>query len=138
MTFNPKESIDFNGNTGPFIQYTYARIKSVQRKAAEKNIKTLNEPNTIFEPNEKEIKLIKILAGFPGVILDAGIQMTTAVVANYCYELTKGFNRFYHDFSILNVDGDETRNFRLQLSEVIGRVIEKSMELLGVEVPERM
>ncbi|MCK4699086.1 MAG: arginine--tRNA ligase, partial [Bacteroidales bacterium] len=138
MTFNPEESIDFNGNTGPFIQYTYARIKSVLRKAAEKNIKIQNKPNTGFEPNEKEIELIKLLAGFPKVVRDAGIQMTTAVVANYCYELTKGFNQFYHDFSILSVDDDETKNFRLQLSEVTGRVIEKSMELLGIDVPERM
>jgi len=82
--------------------------------------------------------LIKILAGFPGVIRDAGIQMTTAMVANYCYELTKGFNQFYHDFSILNVDNDETRNFRLQLSEITGGIIEKSMGLLGIDVPERM
>jgi arginyl-tRNA synthetase len=138
MTFNPEESIDFNGNTGPFIQYTYARIKSVLRKAAEKNIKIQNKQNTGFEPNEKEIELIKLLAGFPKVVRDAGIQMTTAVVANYCYELTKGFNQFYHDFSILSVDDDETKNFRLQLSEVTGRVIEKSMELLGIDVPERM
>ena len=138
MTFNPKESIDFNGNTGPFIQYTYARIKSVLRKAAEKNIKFQKKTNSGFEPNEKETELIKILTGFPGVIRDAGIQMTTAVVANYCYELTKGFNQFYHDFSILSVDNDEIRNFRLQLSEVTGRVIEKSMKLLGIEVPERM
>ena len=138
MTFNPKESIDFNGNTGPFIQYTYARIKSVLRKAAEKNIRFQKKTNSDFEPNEKEIELIKILTEFPGVIRDAGIQMTTAVVANYCYELTKGFNQFYHDFSILNVDKDETRIFRLQLSEVTGRVIEKSMKLLGINVPERM
>ncbi|MCD6565027.1 MAG: arginine--tRNA ligase [Bacteroidales bacterium] len=138
MTFNPKESIDFNGNTGPFIQYTYARIKSVLRKAAEKNIKFQKKTDSCFEPNEKEIELIKILAGFPGVIRDAGIQMTTAMVANYCYELTKGFNQFYHDFSILNVDNDETRNFRLQLSEITGGIIEKSMGLLGIDVPERM
>jgi len=138
MTFDPKESIDFNGNTGPFIQYTYARIKSVLRKAAEKNIKTLNEPNTIFEPNEKEIELIKLLAGFPKVVQDAAIQMTTAVVANYCYELTKGFNQFYHDFSILSVDDDKTRNFRLQLSAITGNTIEKCMGFLGIDVPERM
>jgi len=138
MTFNPKESIDFNGNTGPFIQYTYARIKSVLRKAEEKNIKFQKKTDSGFEPNEKEIELIKILAGFPGVIRDAGIQMTTAMVANYCYELTKGFNQFYHDFSILNVDNDETRNFRLQLSEITGGIIEKSMGLLGIDVPERM
>jgi len=138
MTFDPKESIDFNGNTGPFIQYTYTRIKSVLRKAAEKNIKTQNEPDTIFEPNKKEIELIKLLAGFPNVVQDAAIQMTTAVIANYCYELTKGFNQFYHDFSILNVDDEKTRNFRLQLSEITGFTIEKCMGLLGIDVPERM
>jgi len=138
MNFDPKESIDFNGNTGPFIQYTYTRIKSVLRKAAEKNIKTQNEPDTIFEPNKKEIELIKLLAGFPNVVQDAAIQMTTAVIANYCYELTKGFNQFYHDFSILNVDDEKTRNFRLQLSEITGFTIEKCMGLLGIDVPERM
>jgi arginyl-tRNA synthetase len=138
MTFNPRESIDFNGNTGPFIQYTYARIKSVLRKAAENNIEIQNETNTGFEPNEKEIELIKILAGFTKVVQDAAVQMTPAVIANYCYELTKEFNQFYHDFSILSVDDDETKNFRIQLSEVTGRVIEKSMELLGIDVPERM
>lgn len=138
MTFNPRESIDFNGNTGPFIQYTYARIKSVLRKAAENNIEIQNETNTGFEPNEKEIELIKILAGFTKVVQDAAVQMTPAVIANYCYELTKEFNQFYHDFSILSVDDDETKNFRIQLSEVTGRVIEKSMELLGINVPERM
>ncbi len=138
MTFNPEESIDFNGNTGPFIQYTYARIKSVLRKAVEKNIEIQKKTDTGFEPNEKEIELIKILAGFPKVVRDAGIQMTTAVVANYCYELTKEFNQFYHDFSILSVDDYETRNFRLQLSEITGYTIEKCMGLLGIDVPERM
>jgi arginyl-tRNA synthetase len=138
MTFNPKESIDFNGNTGPFIQYTYARIKSVLRKAAEKNIEFQKKTNSDFEPNEKEIELIKILVEFPKVVRDAGIQMTTAVIANYCYELTKEFNQFYHDFSILSVDNDETRNFRLQLSAITGNTIEKCMGLLGIDVPERM
>ncbi|MBE9511580.1 MAG: arginine--tRNA ligase [Bacteroidetes bacterium] len=138
MTFNPIESIDFNGNTGPFIQYTYARIKSVLRKATEKNIEIKKKTNTGFEPNEKEIELVKILAGFPKVIQDAAIQMTPAVIANYCYELTKEFNQFYHDFSILSVDDDETRNFRLQLSEITGNTIEKCMGLLGIDVPERM
>jgi len=138
MTFNPKESIDFNGNTGPFIQYTYARIKSVLRKASEKNIEFQKKTNTGIDPNEKEIELIKLLAEFPKVVQDAGIQMTTAVVANYCYELTKGFNQFYHDFSILNIDDEETRIFRLQLSEITGYTIEKCMGLLGIDVPERM
>jgi len=138
MTFNPKESIDFNGNTGPFIQYTYTRIKSVLRKAAEKNIKIQKKTNTGFDPNEKEIELIKSLAGFPKVVRDAGIQMSTAVVTNYCYELTKGFNQFYHDFSILSVGDDKTRNFRLQLSKITGYTIEKCMGLLGIDVPERM
>ena len=138
MTFNPEESIDFNGNTGPFIQYTYARIKSVLRKAVEKNIKIQKKTNTGFEPNEKEIELIKLLAGFPKVVRDAGIQMTTAVIANYCYELTKEFNQFYHDFSILSAYDDKTKNFRLQLSAITGFTIEKCMGLLGIDVPERM
>ncbi len=138
MTFNPEESIDFNGNTGPFIQYTYARIKSVLRKAVEKNIEIQNETNTGFDPNKKEIELIKILAGFPKIVQDAAGQMTPAVIANYCYELTKEFNQFYHDFSILSVDDYETRNFRLQLSEITGYTIEKCMGLLGIDVPERM
>ena len=138
MTFNPKESIDFNGNTGPFIQYIYTRIKSVLRKAAGKSIEFQKKTNYDFEPNEKEIELIKILVEFPKVVRDAGIQMTTAVIANYCYELTKEFNQFYHDFSILSVDNDETRNFRLQLSAITGNTIEKCMGLLGIDVPERM
>ncbi|MCK4631259.1 MAG: arginine--tRNA ligase, partial [Bacteroidales bacterium] len=98
MTFNPKESIDFNGNTGPFIQYTYARIKSVLRNAAEKNIKIQKKTYTGFEPNEKEIELIKLLAEFQNIVQDAVDQLTPAVIANYCYELTKEFNQFYHDF----------------------------------------
>ena len=138
MTFNPKESIDFNGNTGPFIQYTYARIKSVLRKASEKNIEFQKKTNTGLDPNEKEIELIKLLDGFPKVVRDAAIQMTPSVIANYCYELTKEFNQFYHDFSILSVDDDKTRNFRLQLSEITGDTIGKCMGLLGIEVPERM
>lgn len=138
MTFNPKESIDFNGNTGPFIQYTYARIKSVLRKASEKNIEFQKKTNTGIDPNEKEIELIKLLDGFPKVVQDAAIQMTPSVIANYCYELTKEFNQFYHDFSILSVDDDKTRNFRLQLSEITGDTIGKCMGLLGIDVPERM
>ena len=138
MTFNPKESIDFNGNTGPFIQYTYARIKSVLRKASEKNIEFQKKTNTGIDPNEKEIELIKLLDGFPKVVRDAAIQMTPSVIANYCYELTKEFNQFYHDFSILSVDDDKTRIFRLQLSEITGDTIGKCMGLLGIDVPERM
>ena len=138
MTFNPKESIDFNGNTGPFIQYTYTRIKSVLRKASKKNIEFQKKTNTGIDPNEKEIELIKLLDGFPKVVRDAAIQMTPSVIANYCYELTKEFNQFYHDFSILSVDDDETKNFRLQLSEITGDTIGKCMGLLGIEVPERM
>lgn len=138
MIFNPKESIDFNGNTGPFIQYTYARIKSVIRKATEKNIKIPDKPDARFKPNKKEIELIKLLAEFPKIVQDADVQMTPAVIANYCYELTKEFNQFYHDFSILSAADDETRNFRLQLSEMTGRIIGKGMGLLGIEVPERM
>ncbi|MBQ8282203.1 MAG: arginine--tRNA ligase [Paraprevotella sp.] len=138
MLFNPEESIDFNGNTGPFIQYTYARIRSILRKAAEANIvvpKTLNEPTEI---SEKEISLIQMLAEFPTVVKQAGNDYNPSCIANYCYELVKEYNQFYHDFSILREEKENKKLFRLILSESISNIIRTGMGLLGIEVPERM
>ena len=138
MLFNPEESIDFNGNTGPFIQYTYARIRSILRKAAEANIvvpKTLNEPTEI---SEKEISLIQMLAEFPTVVKQAGNDYNPSCIANYCYELVKEYNQFYHDFSILREENENKKLFRLILSESISNIIRTGMGLLGIEVPERM
>lgn len=138
MTFNPKESIDFNGNTGPFIQYTHARIKSVLRKAIEQNINygTLNSANTAI--SEKESYLIQLLTEYPNIIKQAGEEFSPALVANYIYDLVKEYNQFYHDFSILRETDTELQNFRLMLSESVARVIKSGMLLLGIEVPERM
>ena len=138
MTFNPKESIDFNGNTGPFIQYTHARIKSVLRKAADQGIdfsQPLN-PKTVI--SEKEKYLIQLLTEFPATVKQAGDEFSPALIANYIYELVKEFNQFYHDYSILKEENADLRNFRLALSETIGKVIKTGMGLLGIEVPERM
>lgn len=137
MTFNPKESIDFNGNTGPFIQYTHARIKSVLRKAAGMGIE-LTQVDDSLELAEKESHLIQTLAKFPQVVKEAGEQFSPAVVANYTYELVKEFNQFYHDFSMLKEDNKVVRNFRLVLSSNVALTIKKGMQLLGIEVPERM
>lgn len=138
MIFNPEESIDFNGNTGPFIQYTYARIRSVRRKALEKNVYLSGGIDPDYQPNKKEVELIKLLYYFPKIVKDAANQLTTAIIANFCYDLSKEFNQFYHDFSILNAEDERTKKFRLHLSEVTGQTIEKSMGLLGIEVPEKM
>ena len=138
MLFHPEASIDFNGNTGPFIQYTYARIRSILRKAAEANIvvpKTLNEPTEI---SEKEISLIQMLAEFPTVVKQAGNDYNPSCIANYCYELVKEYNQFYHDFSILREENENKKLFRLILSESISNIIRTGMGLLGIEVPERM
>lgn len=138
MTFNPKESIDFNGNTGPFIQYTHARIKSVLRKAGESGINFEKPVNHELEISEKEKNLIQITTAFPQVVEEAGKEFSPALVANYCYELVKEYNQFYHDFSILREENTALRNFRLQLSSVVARTIKTGMHLLGIEVPERM
>lgn len=138
MLFNPEESIDFNGNTGPFIQYTYARIRSILRKAAEATIvvpKTLKKPTEI---SEKEISLIQMLADFPTVVKQAGNDYNPSCIANYCYELVKEYNQFYHDFSILREENENKKLFRLILSESISNIIRTGMGLLGIEVPERM
>jgi arginyl-tRNA synthetase len=138
MTFNPKESIDFNGNTGPFIQYTYARIRSVLRKAAEMNI-TLPErlPDTV-EVTDKEQGLIQMLADFAAVVRQAGTDYSPSVIANYVYDLVKEYNQFYHDYSILHEENEQTRLFRIVLSSEVAKIIYLGMGLLGIEVPERM
>ena len=136
MIFNPKESIDFNGNTGPFIQYTYARIKSVLRKAEENGIKFADYSNV--EPNEKEISLIQTLSTFPSAVAEAGRSYSPALIANYTYELVKQYNQFYHDYSILREEDAAVRSLRLTLCKVTAEVIKTAMSLLGINVPERM
>ena len=137
MTFNPKESIDFNGNTGPFIQYTHARIKSVLRKAEEQGI-TLVPVDSTLQLSEKEAYLIQLLADYPSVVKQAGDEFSPAIIANYTYDLVKEYNQFYHDFSILREENAALRNFRLVLSATIAKVIQNGMYLLGIDVPERM
>ena len=136
MTFNPKESIDFNGNTGPFIQYTYARIRSVLRKAAEAGYSMTDYSKV--EPNEKEISLIQRLADFPAVVAEAGRTYSPALIANYVYDLVKEYNQFYHDYSIMREENEAIRSLRLCLSDCTSRVISTGMCLLGIQVPERM
>ena len=134
MLFNPEESIDFNGNTGPFIQYTYARICSILRKS--QNMQHVqNTPSTL---NEKEIELIQKMSEYPAVVEQAGKDYSPSGIANYCYELTKIFNQFYHDFSILNEPDEQKRQVRLVLARNVAKVIKNGMSLLGIEVPERM
>ena len=136
ITFNPKESIDFNGNTGPFIQYTYARICSVLRKAKEENM-IVEDYNKVV-PEEREIALIQSLADFPAVVKNAGETYSPALIANYVYDLVKLYNQFYHDCSILKEENTAVRSLRLTLSSVTARVIKTGMGLLGIKVPERM
>jgi len=138
MIFNPKESIDFNGNTGPFIQYTYARIRSVLRKAAEMNIEIPEKLPSDIQISEKESNLIQSVAGFANVVKEAGGQYSPAIIANYAYDLVKEYNQFYHDFSILREENELLRAFRLRISESISKVIKNAMGLLGIDVPERM
>ena len=135
MLFNPEESIDFNGNTGPFIQYTYARIQSLQRKAGD-NLPALNIE--AVTPNEKEIAIIQRVADFPAVVDEAGKTYSPALIANYTYELAKEFNQFYHDYSILKEEDENVKVFRLELSRTVAGVIKRAFSLLGIEVPERM
>ncbi len=136
MTFNPKESIDFNGNTGPFIQYTHARICSVLRKAAEQGIKEFDF--TGVTPNEKEIALIQTLADYPSTVADAGKKFSPSVIANYVYELVKQYNQFYHDCPIMREENVGVRALRLALSQITARIIASGMALLGIKVPNRM
>ena len=134
MLFNPKESIDFNGNTGPFLQYTYARIQSVIRKAG--GVDMASTPDAI--PNEKESTLIQKVADFPGVVEEAGRTYSPALIANYCYDLAKEYNQFYHDYSILKEENDNVKGLRLLLSAVVARTLKAGVGLLGMEMPERM
>jgi len=138
MLFNPEESIDFNGNTGPFIQYTYARIRSILRKAEAQNITLPDTLNDDAPLNEKEIALIQKLNDFSVAVAQAGVDYSPSGIANYCYELTKEFNQFYHDYSILNADSDAEKITRLVLAKNVAKVIKNGMALLGIEVPERM
>ena len=138
MLFNPEESIDFNGNTGPFIQYTYARIRSILRKAEAQNITLPASLNDDAPLNEKEIALIQKINDFGAAVAQAGIDYSPSGIANYCYELTKEFNQFYHDYSILNADTEAEKITRLMIAKNVAKVIKNGMALLGIEVPERM
>ena len=138
MLFNPEESIDFNGNTGPFIQYTYARIRSIMRKAEAEGIVLPSVLPHTLPLNEKEVQLIQKLNSFETVIEQAGKDYSPSGIANYCYELTKDFNQFYHDYSILNAESVEAKTLRLALAKNVAKTIKNGMQLLGIEVPERM
>jgi len=138
MLFNPEESIDFNGNTGPFIQYTYARIRSILRKAADRNIELNRVVKIQSEPGIKELQLIKTISQFPVAVKEAGEMYSPALIANYVYELVKEFNQFYHEAPILIEEDEEIRNLRLVIAENVGKVIKTGMKLLGIDVPERM
>ncbi len=136
MMFNPAESIDFNGNTGPFIQYTYARIRSVLRKAAELGYEIGDY--AAVTPNDKEIALIQTLSDFPATVEEAGRSYSPALIANYAYELVKQYNQFYHDYSILKEENPAVRSLRLALCKSVARTVKQAMGLLGINVPERM
>ena len=138
MLFNPEESIDFNGNTGPFIQYTYARIRSIMRKAEAEGIVLPTVLPDTLPLNEKEVQLIQKLNSFEAVVEQAGKDYSPSGIANYCYELTKDFNQFYHDYSILNAESGEAKTLRLALAKNVAKTIKNGMQLLGIEVPERM
>ena len=138
MTFNPKESIDFNGNTGQFIQYTHARIKSVLRKAGEQGITIPEKITTEIDLNEKETSLIQQIAGFPEALKQAAAEYSPSIIANYTYDLAKEYNQFYHDFSILKEENADVKTMRLCLSKNIAKIIKTAMGLLGIEAPERM
>lgn len=138
MTFNPKESIDFDGNTGPFIQYTHARIKSVLRKASEQGIEFPEKLDPSAALSEKEEGLVQLLANFADIVKQAGEEYNISLIANYVYDLAKEYNQFYHDFPILREENPALRDFRLMLSKNIAAIIQRSMSLLGIDVPERM
>ncbi len=136
MLFNPKESIDFNGNTGPFIQYTYARTRSIERKAIEAGFERSDaRPESV---SDKECAIIRMLNDFPTVVKQAGNDYSPSGIANYAYELAKEYNQFYHDFSILKEENEAIKSFRIELTHNVGKVIKNAMNLLGIEVPERM
>ena len=138
MLFNPEESIDFNGNTGPFIQYTYARIRSIMRKAAEQGISLPATLDGTYPVNQKESELIQKMAEYGAAVRQAGTDYSPSGIANYCYELTKEFNQFYHDYSILNAESDKEKVLRLVLAANVAKTLKNGMALLGIEMPERM
>lgn len=138
MTFNPQESIDFNGNTGPFIQYTHARICSLLRKASEMGLTVPKSVSSQGYSVGKEVELVKLISEFPATIEQAGTEFSPSLIANYVYELTKEYNQFYHDFSILKEENSSARELRLVLSKNVGDIIRRSMWLLGIDVPEKM
>ena len=138
MLFNPEESIDFNGNTGPFIQYTYARIRSILRKAEASGIVIPDALNADYKPTDKEVELIQKISEYAAAVEQAGSDYSPSGIANYCYELTKAFNQFYHDYSILGADKDEEKIFRIILAKNVAKTIKNGFALLGIEVPERM
>lgn len=138
MLFNPEESIDFNGNTGPFIQYTYARIRSIMRKATEQDIQIPERLATDMPINEKEIDLIQKIQEYAAVVKQAGKDYSPAGIANYCYDLTKTFNQYYHDYNILNAEDKTIRTMRLAIASTVADVLKNGMGLLGIEMPERM
>ena len=138
MLFNPEESIDFNGNTGPFIQYTYARIRSILRKSEEIRVKSEEFATAIPSLSEKEVELIQKMSEFGAAVEQAGKDYSPSGIANYCYELTKVFNQFYHDYSILNEPDEQKKAVRLMLAKNVAKIIKSGMGLLGIEVPERM
>ena len=138
MLFNPEESIDFNGNTGPFIQYTYARIRSIMRKAAEQGVSIPATLEGDYPVNQKETELIQKLNEYGAAVRQAGLDYSPSGIANYCYELTKEFNQFYHDYSILGADSNEEKVLRLVLAANVAKTLKNGMALLGIEMPERM
>jgi len=138
MTFNPKESIDFNGNTGPFIQYTYARICSILRKVKEINISLPDRLPENISLTGKEVNLIQMLSDFSVVVKQAGTDYSPSLIANYVYDLVKEYNQFYHDYSILHEADEQIKIFRIVLSANVAKIIKLGMELLGIEVPDRM
>lgn len=138
MTFNPKESIDFNGNTGPFIQYTYARIQSVLRKAGEQGLNVSQALPVNIALTTKEENLVQLLAEYAAIVKQAGDELNPSLIANYTYDLVKEYNQFYHDYSILKEEDTQLKNFRLMLSANVGKVVKSGMSLLGIEVPDRM
>jgi arginyl-tRNA synthetase len=138
MTFNPEESIDFNGNTGPFIQYTYTRIKSVLRKAKQAGIEDKIPDLSLIKPAAKELGLIKLLRRFSETVTEAASEYSPALIANYCYDLAREYNQFYHEYTILGEAESSQRDFRLVLSRLTSEVLSKGMWLLGIEMPERM
>ena len=138
MTFNPKESIDFNGNTGPFIQYTYARIQSVLRKAVEQGIAIPDSLKKDINLSVKEENLIQLVGDYAAIVKQAGDEYNPALIANYVYDLVKEYNQFYHDYTILKEENAALRSFRLVLSDEVAKVVKSGMSLLGIEVPDRM